>query len=162
MIVGIKVKEMRKMGCDIHLYAEKKSKYEHNLWVTMGNWKQDDDSKRVNQIEEDEIYTDGRNYNLFCALAGVRGGMFSEPTMISKPKGLPKDCSDLILNLAHAWGSDGHTHSYLTLKELEDFDWSPYGETCDDFKNEVFSKLKGLLEEKQTNEDIRIVFWFDN
>ena len=156
------------MGCDIHLYAEKR---QEGKWVTADKWTDNpdypEDSKNPKQVDggwrgntNDRFYTDGRNYNLFSALAGVRNYIFDgEPPMVSPPKGLPEDCCEEIKLEREGWGSDGHSDSYLTLKELEAFDWSSYGATCDDFRKEVIPKMKLLADNL---EDVRIVFWFDN
>ena len=54
----------------------------------------------------------GRNYSMFAALAGVRGG----PPMIS-PRGFPDTASPA---LKQAWEDNGeHTPSYLSVKELK-------------------------------------------
>lgn len=161
------------MGCDIHLFAEKKVKPslfkrligKKSKWVSIDRYTPNKDyphwDKRPMIINrEDNFYSDGRNYNLFCALAGVRSYMFEpEPTNYPKPKGLPKDTCSEIKEEADIYGSDGHTHSWLTLKELEELDLNEYGRTCDRFLNEVLPKL---IKENAKPEDIRIVFFFDN
>lgn len=76
-----------------------------------------------------------------------------------EPKGLPDDCCDEINGESKRWGSDGHSHSWATLAELEAFDWTQYGKTCDRFIEEVFPKLKS---HNTSPDNIRIVFWFDN
>jgi hypothetical protein len=67
----------------------------------------------------------GRNYDLFAAIAGVRGGGPS-------PKGIPDDASDLAHLAIAAYGSDGHSHTWLSEEEaihiwaphiLKDSDW---------------------------------------
>ncbi len=161
------------MGCDIHLYGEKRIRpswwqfWKRSKWVTIDKWSIEDDfgdlfdnPRQLSIKRSDRIYTDGRNYNLFCALAGVRSYCFEgDPPIISKPKGLPKDCCIEIKSESKSWGSDGHSHSWNTLSELIAFDWSEYGETCNVFINEVIPKLKAY---NTSPEDIRIVYFFDN
>jgi hypothetical protein len=72
----------------------------------------------------------GRNYGLFAILAGVRNGRgfagvkIGEPTTpISEPRGIPEDASPAYREIAEHWGSDGHSHSWLTLAELQRYDW---------------------------------------
>ena len=72
---------------------------------------------------------DGRNYNLFAILADVRngrgfGGVKTGEGFnpISLPKGLPDVLSDELRDLLHE-DSYYHSMSYLTLKELIDYDW---------------------------------------
>lgn len=89
------------MGCDIHLYVEKKTK---------GKW----------QHIAGNFY-DSRNYETFAILADVRNGNGIKP--ISPPKGLPIDVSKAVRQESDNWGRDGHSHSYLTMQELSGFDW---------------------------------------
>lgn len=78
---------------------------------------------------ENWIY-DGRNYGLFAILANVRNGYgFAGVDTgdgfvpIKMPKGLPTNVSFFVEEEARRWGIDGHSHSYLTAKELSDYDW---------------------------------------
>lgn len=160
------------MGCDIHLFAEKiVSKprwfefWKKPKWATIDKYTKNPDFGRFpNEQEyiiddEDRIYR-GRNYNLFCALAGVRSFEFSnKPPIVSKPKGVPKDCCEEIKRESASYGSDGHSHTWNTLAELEAFDWSEYGNTCDRFKEMVFPKLREACSDPN---DVRIVYFFDN
>lgn len=73
----------------------------------------------------------GRNYDVFSILADVRNGYGFAGVKtgegfnpISNPKGLPNDVSELVYDASDAWGVDGHSHSYLTLRELLDYDWN--------------------------------------
>jgi hypothetical protein len=160
------------MGCDIHLMAEKKVyHYEdkeraNGVWINIDKWSENEGHYEYNEkrkmaiLYEDRFYT-GRNYNLFCALAGVRRNAFyGEPKIISEPKGRPKDASKLVKSEIRSWGSDGHSHSYLTLKELKDFDWADYGNTCDEFVNKTIPKLETFKGNGTTDDEIRVVFFF--
>lgn len=89
------------MGCDIHLYLEKKV-----------------DNKEWAYIEEGDV---GRDYDLFGFLAGVRG--YKEEQHFER-KGLPDDMSAEVQKECNDYGSDGHSHSWLTLKELHTVDWN--------------------------------------
>lgn len=144
------------MGCDIHMYGEVYKKYDWNI-VEFKN----EDDWRVNYI-----YTKGRNYNLFAALAGVRANSFNDAAKpVSKPKGINPNCSYFVWNAIRKQSSDGHSHSWLTLDELIKYDFTLWGSTCDDFRNEVIPKLREALKESSYPEDnkyARIVFWFDN
>lgn len=170
------------MGCDIHLFAEKKV---NGKWVTIDKWSenpdfgQDEWEPKMTIIREwgdnprdDRFYTGGRNYNLFCALAGVRDYMFSgNPPMVSPPKGFPADTCEEIKAEYERWGSDAHTPSWLTLREIWGFKWQEhYGETCKDFVMEMIEKMESAKREVLSETDdrnkpedkVRIVFWFDN
>ena len=122
------------MGCDIHLFAEAKKKktiaqklkfWQKPKWETIESWELDEDydEPRMTVPYGKRFYNDGRNYNLFSALCGVRSFHFeNEPPKISEPRGIPKDSCDLIKAEVESWGSDGHSHNYNTLKELKEPD----------------------------------------
>lgn len=110
------------MGCDIHMFVE------YRLSPT-SSWQaapehtnlKEDDYERV-----DEVSSVGRNYELFAALAGVRG---EGPD----PRGVPDNVSDMVKLAIEQWDGDGHSHSYCSLDEFEEilrkvgeeyFDWS--------------------------------------
>lgn len=124
------------MGCDIHCYAEEKStikgieKWRFASHLKMNHYYDPENPEGEKKYELVDIY-DGRNYSLFAILAGVRNGSgfagcdTGDPVKpISEPKGLPSDVSDILKKESDSWDSDGHSHSYFTLKELKDFDWS--------------------------------------
>ena len=163
------------MGTDIHFFTERKTaslNYEgpKNLeeerdkkiceiindkslterWVSADRWVYQDDRSWVHE----EAYW-SRNYYLFSILADVRSGV--EP--ICEPKGIPKDASSGYLHMVDRWEGDGHSHSYFTLEELLDVDWSQYNkEYIEDF-------LKVVDELKSSDPDtkkVRICFFFDN
>ncbi|WP_410769609.1 hypothetical protein [Fontibacillus sp. BL9] len=131
------------MGCDIHLFVEKRN-------VLSGKWeaikgvnepeildlkslvqkcktRAEDTTYWEQRIQEEEsgvfdFLHSGRNYTLFSLLAGVRNSYGLNP--IHEPKGLPSDISYKVKESSDDWGGDGHSHSYLTAKELLNFDWS--------------------------------------
>lgn len=169
------------MGCDIHMYCEYKHKHgqEKPKWVSADHY-------RVNPhygVYEDEsqwevihLYDD-RWYRLFGILAGVRD---YEVKPIAEQRGIPSDCCKEIKKECDDYGCDGHSHSYLTLKELMD-NRSKYIGKEDGYDvlgviidpliqrtKEVFH-IYGYQNQDDVNEiiaksanDIRIVFWFDN
>lgn len=123
------------MGCDIHLYVEKK---DGDRWVTADKWSPNEyydadepEGERPVIVDYDNrIYT-GRNYDLFAILADVRNGLGfagmvtgGRFTPIAMPKGLPDDVSPEVKAESDGWNSDGHSHSYFTLAELEAYDWA--------------------------------------
>lgn len=93
------------MGCDIHLYVERK---------VNGVWQ-----GQLTQSEPQTYYRKrwyyNRNYVLFGLLAGVR---CSEIKPLSEPRGIPDDVSELVKEDWKIYGSDGHTPSYFSLPEL--------------------------------------------
>jgi hypothetical protein len=198
------------MGCDIHMYVEYKKK-STNKWES-------GDFYRVNPYKEFEgepeysvIELHGnRNYGLFSTLAGVRD--YSDKVEpVTEPKGFPDDACDFVKVEYKGWGSDAHTPSWLTLKEIRDYqakdpqmfwsgllsptqlevfdergirpehwcqgtsqegyerrDWSTPNEYCVPLIDKLQARALHLLqydwqEYNQENDDnIRIVFWFDN
>lgn len=103
------------MGCDIHLYREKMV---DGKWVSADKWtpyNYGDDDKRL-RIEFDDRAYNGRNYNLFTVLAGVRRR--ENPPYEFAPRGMPLTVSPEVASESETWGGDGHSHSYLYLHEL--------------------------------------------
>lgn len=130
------------MGCDIHIYVERKNnnKWEVikgiNPWISeYKSWLDNAETEerknylldRIKTMEEKEsivsegwIY-EGRNYNLFAILADVRNYYNIKP--IIDPRGIPEDICKEINNEYESWSGDSHSCSYYTFKELLDFDW---------------------------------------
>lgn len=106
------------MGCDIHLYREKKV---DNTWRSADEWEKPswDDNDNDNNVDvpyEKRAYT-GRNYELFGTLSdGVR----RKVPFAFAPRGVPFDVSPEVANANKRWDGDGHSHSYLYLHELRD------------------------------------------
>ena len=135
------------MGCDIHAHAEIKIN---------GRW------EHYDQPEFD------RDYALFEKMAGVRGNIANA---IASPRGLPDDATSSTRFDSDNWDSDGHSHSWLSSKEIHELaEWEEkrgagtfkrkwdrwlFGNNYSDFIKYPDSRAKGL-------EDVRFVFWFDN
>jgi len=92
------------MGCDIHMFLERKR-------ATDTKWHAD-----PYHHGSDAEYSDsplelpsGRSYELFTYLAGVRG--WGGPP----PRGIPPDVSARVQEIIDYWGSDGHSHSYISI-----------------------------------------------
>ena len=129
------------MGCDIHSFAEAKQKsfWDHLLfragkWIKAENFLTlDDYDKKLRKKESGSEPFDWRSYAVFGFLAGVRNYSHSEP--ITERRGLPYDSEYLNETTEDAWGGlesrrsdltepgSYHSHSYLTLKELLEFDY---------------------------------------
>ena len=110
------------MGCDIHLFTERKRTTNNKQkWVNIDNWKLNHYYEKDNgecKYELNSAYK-CRDYALFSILANVRNDSKNKP--ISKPRGLPKDVSDVIKSESDRWGIDGHSHSFFTMQELYDY-----------------------------------------
>ena len=145
------------MGCDIHIYVEKKVKNEWENGDVFVKNKYFGIDETEPEYKVNEIHST-RNYNLFALLANVRNYGGIDP--ISRPRGLPGDVSVFVKNKSDSYGSDGHSHSYLNLFEIKKFS-----------ENELLKDIITKLEYRQkdlkiygenADSNIRIVFWFDN
>lgn len=112
------------MGCDIHAVIQLKDDF---VWRTQEvdnpEYKESSDyrwerEKRVYRV------IDNRDYDLFGILANVRNGTWGEPTpFIDEPRGFPKDFKcDSEDTHCGIWMGD-HSFSWLSLKEILDFEW---------------------------------------
>jgi len=183
------------MGCDIHAFAERKRK--NGKWVQI---KGEFSHKYKDHTEYRDDLDLGRNYELFAFLADVRNSNNIVP--IAQPKGVPADASLGYQAEVEYWGSDGHSHSYFTLKELKEIPEELINQEIDDsslilakngdeitetcswtsgkhlgvvgkrkiftlFKREknpieqIIEELK-LTDHDEEDEDVRLVFFFDN
>lgn len=112
-----------------------------------GTWEAviDDPDKGPRSVPD--IY---RDYDLFAVIADVRNDGYRVP--ISGPRGVPKDVScdwakAVVTQVPGHW----HDHSWVTLAELEAYDWGEDGPP-------------DILEELRTRggpDDVRMVFAFD-
>lgn len=100
------------MGCDIHLFVEERV---DGVWTMVIPKK----GYREERLGRWEI---NRNYDLFTILANVRSRR-ADIRPISDPKGFPEDVSEDVMSVYDQWSIDAHTPSYLTLRELVEFDW---------------------------------------
>ena len=155
------------MGCDIHGWVEVKKDY-------LDWW---DGVIRIDRLVE-------RNYVMFACLANVRN--YDEVKPISDPRGIPSDVSDEAKKDIEGWGEDGHSHSWLTWKEIKEYDWSNnkyYEHRVIEFTRngikevepewkpmkeaissgwELLFDLMERLAKDYGDENVRLVFWFDN
>ncbi len=117
------------MGCDVRFYVERNV---NDTWepVKGPNPYYGRYADEPEETLADWAY-DNQNYNLFAILANVRNGRgFAGRDTgngfipIAMPKGLPDDVSPEINKKSEQYGCDGHSHSYFTLQELLDYDWT--------------------------------------
>lgn len=165
------------MGCDIHVYMERwtnSNKYDgpkdltedrdnklNELlenepttfrWVSVDKWNYDGNGWRTNW---QDLYYDGRNYQLFSILADVRG----DYSPIVEPRGIPEDASTGYKYMCDRWDGDAHSHSYYTLTELLNVNWEEYDDChLNDFLKSI-ERMKGIDED---TDNIRMCFFFDN
>lgn len=134
------------MGCDIHAHVEVRQNGRWLHWATA-------------DIE--------RDYRVFERMAGVRG---DKENAIALPRGLPYDISETTQLASDMEGSDGHSHSFLSLDEMVKLE--SWMHKIMHFPNKQITYLFGdgwsgfLNDETNATEfgitDARLVFWFDN
>lgn len=156
------------MGCDIHCYLEVRhfrynDKDRNNgVWANADKWVRNSFSVLYPEDNEpkyhvDEPITRHRNYFLFAALAGVRNYWDVKP--VRDAKGMPDDAADEVKAECERYGVDGHSHSWLTFRELANYEWP---KECKHEAQRIIDKMSVHLKGNTTADDVRIVFWFDN
>lgn len=106
------------MGCDIHLYVERK---EATGWVGVeppANWSAGSleiTNEPIKSYDAGKWFWD-RNYELFAWLADVRN--YHEQTPLATERGLPVDVSTAVKGESDECGCDGHSHTWFTVAEL--------------------------------------------
>jgi len=118
------------MGTDIHIQFEV---FQDNKWVFLGTktpnkYHTEPDDGESEWNFENELFDGPRNYDAFAILADVRNGQGFAGVktgdgfnIISEPKGFPSDMSPEVTE----WTKTvEHTPSWLTLKEIIDFNWN--------------------------------------
>lgn len=124
-----------------------------------------DDTESLRRFAEDDDYYvwngpfttepyEGRSYELFALLAGVRN--YDYVTPIHSPRGVPSDVSETVRKIIDRWGVDGHSHSYFTVAELKKRMHRIR------FASKHFADAVERMSELGAPEDVRIVFFFDN
>lgn len=139
------------MGCDIHLWAEYYSTRKKEWKLAVAPSQRCEYCKGKRQTTNPKTkkrhscfwcrgrgrysprFYDGRCYDDFAILADVRNGHGFAGIKtgegfnpISAPRGLPSNATDYVKARAQEMGEDGHSHSYLTLKDLLDYDWEQH------------------------------------
>ena len=133
-------KNKKNMGCDIHSFAERRNK-QTNKWEKVEDaFSLDNYDKERLKKDKGENPFDWRSYSMFAFLAGVRN--YDHCEQLSEPKGLPDDISDEVKE-EYGEGWDYHSASFLTAKELLDFD---YDKTNLDEVIDVNTKTKYIKE----------------
>lgn len=135
------------MGCDIHAMIEAKHRYNWNL-DSEGHW------ASCGRIKID------RNYDLFARLADVRNYIgvkpiskprFEDPDIINECEDWYSVCSEDFYCLSKHWAVDAHSHSWVSLRELDSAD------------PELALKARNIVTIHGYNpEEARLIFFFDN
>lgn len=116
------------MGCDIHFYVERKV---DGVWQSADRWEPSEEEPGSQRIPRKKRFYSDRNYNLFAILADVRNGYGFAGcdtgngfVPIADPRGIPEDVSELVQAESDRWEGDGHSHSWFTVAELLNYDWT--------------------------------------
>ena len=160
-----RLKRPNAMGCDIHLLLEQRT-LEHG-WIGRNCY---DSVLTVSNHHErkpspnyyDPPLVTARNYELFSKLADVRGSGRGPD-----PKGLPPNPSPLLQRAVDAWSSDGHSHTWLPLREAVQL-WGSIYFAVQALSNQIDDvnlayRLFGVdVLNEMDWENFRLVAWFDN
>jgi len=131
-LVGYKWEKVGKVFKNLYHNPERLKKWEEGRSGREGHREEDDDEDEWASIWEEftECPYRDRNYDLFAILADVRNGsgFAGDDTgdgfvPICETRGLPDDVDEEIGKISDKWGGDGHSHSWVTLKELYEYDW---------------------------------------
>lgn len=170
------------MGCDIHSYIEHK---QNGVWEQVTNIIPLDE---IDQRWEKRTHGDSpfswRSYSMFGFLADVRN--YSHVPVIAEPHyKIPDDVSEVVRSDYEDWEYGAHTATWLTVKQLNDFDYDQVfwdrrvtkngdgaaladeGEgahlSIREFLGEAFfNELAILTAIDKDPENVRVVFWFDS
>jgi hypothetical protein len=171
------------MGADIHMYVEKRMP--SGNWVCVRNLNESIYSKGLGVVYKDRSTSAegfvgfwqlrNRNYELFSALANVRGDGNGP-----EPKGLPQDVSEYVEVEFQGWGVDAHSASWYLADEFvqiydrigvevdEEIPLSPYVTARIEDGAEaataqfLHDKASVHVPEEESVDLYRFVFWFDN
>lgn len=141
------------MGCDIHAFTEK---------FVDGHWQCLNNQALAGRLSDT---FDARSYSLFGLLAQVRYDMSHG----WDPRGLPPGVSLEIQNESNIWDVDGHSHSWQTLKELQEKATELLISPLDKEHQWALADLRDLIDhiKRHPVDDVpsslvRLVYWFDN
>lgn len=153
------------MGCDIHMHIEMQAA--GGVWTRVEDvvpnpyYIASEPQSAWNQPVHYEDWYNGRNYEDFAKLAGVRG--VDRP--IIEPRGLPDDVGWSTKQDWERWEGGAHTPHYYTLAEI--LPCQSQFRHSDGYKSEIETIIDRMREvareELDGNHDkIRMVFWFDS
>lgn len=72
--------------------------------------------------------------------AGVNTGRGFIP--IDEPRGLPNDVTEEVKKMSDDYGSDGHSHSYFTVREIKEYNWDQVTSHCGVVNNKEYAIFK--------------------
>jgi hypothetical protein len=114
MLCGNYIKELVKMGCDIHGKVEIRTSEKSTNWFST--------------LDVGEVLR--RNYDLFGFLFGVRNYAGFDPVIGIRP--LPNNLSYSTEREIETWSYDAHSHTWISYEELKAIDWDQEAEEFDE------------------------------
>ena len=132
-----------RVGTDIHWFVERRANAS-SLWVLL------DGDVPFLHVDDSPLVYRGRNYELFGALAGVRGATHRQLPV----RGLPVDVSPIV---AACTTVEDHYrgHGFASILELRQL----FGREFSDF---VFEAVVECMDQyTKDGAEVRAVFWFD-
>lgn len=133
------------MGCDIHSFGEVRSASGAYTPIVPGPFK-------------------WRTYGMFALIFGVRNNSYGF-VPIAANRGLPVDVSVECKAMSDAYGYDSHSHSWISVKELQEFDYESlilvsheYISCKELLGTNFFTDLQMLVDANAE----RVVVFFDN
>ena len=100
-----------------------------------------------------------RNYARFAKLANVRN--YNGDIDIREPFGIPSDVSDTVKYYIEKWGRNGHSHSYLSIKDAAEI-FRQTEEKINKYQDEYPIDTYFNISDEEIIDNMRLVFWFDN
>ncbi|MGV9454254.1 hypothetical protein [Streptomyces sp. NPDC003635] len=155
------------MGTDIHGYVEVR-----NGWIDTSEPDDDDLFLRWHPAMNLRHLYDGRSYEAFGCLFGVRGRTF-EP--LAAGRGFPADASRATRR-AYAWEEeDSHSPTWITWAELAAVDWDERDRPLPHWPHSLTRReavpkeewgdlfeVMHILAHRHGSTNVRLVVWFDN
>ncbi|AEJ81561.1 gp042 [Erwinia phage vB_EamP-S6] len=163
------------MGCDIHLYRERRINGEWETDTTRECESEEAEAEDPYYSYESGMGYYGRSYVLFAALSGVRSYSAMAIAPPAEDRGFPEDACDIHKWCSEQWDADGHSHGWLDMAELdtliEQYFQAPVLHDGDAQRFEhAHANLVELRDQANTGdyfkglepEDCRILFFYDN
>jgi len=148
------------MGCDIHMFPEKKESYGWRFVYRHSPDRPNTVKDKYPRPDRDNYFGwDDRDYWFFGQLAGVR----EDGPPIAEQRGIPKDAHYQTSEFANE--NADHSYSWLSLEELLSHDWQgqmPNDPWKESRLKRIFAWLDRLKEIDPDPKNVRIVFGFDS
>lgn len=119
-------------------------------FTDLGEW------ERAWQKNRESDFRVPQNYELYSILANVRNDDAIRP--ICELRGVPSDPSPEFRWMVAYETGDGHSHSWLTLRELQNYDWKSVNK--DGYFSRFLTKTLPAMATLGAPDDVRMCFFF--